>query len=71
MKPDPAIEAVREARRRISARFEHDPEKLVRDYMQLQRELTGRVISASDTRYAGGERPESAGRVAEPPPREP
>lgn len=46
MDPDPAIEQVREVRHRISERFGHDPERLVRYYMELQSEFRGRIIKA-------------------------
>lgn len=36
MKDDPTIQAVRDARRRISAMVGHDPRKLVEYYRQLQ-----------------------------------
>lgn len=35
-KPDPVIDEVREVRHRISARFDHDPVRLVAYYMELQ-----------------------------------
>ena len=37
-KNDPVIDEVREVRRRISARFNHDPARLVAYYIQLQEE---------------------------------
>jgi hypothetical protein len=43
---DPVIDEVREVRHRISARFGHDPEKLVAYYMELQKQYEGRLISA-------------------------
>ena len=33
---DPVIDEIRETRRRISARFQHDPAKLVAYYIDLQ-----------------------------------
>ena len=41
--PDP-IEVVREARHRISERFDHDPAKIVQYYSMLQREFRGRLL---------------------------
>jgi hypothetical protein len=38
MEPDPLIEEVHEVRRKISAEFGNDPQRLVRHYMELQRE---------------------------------
>jgi len=42
---DPVIDEVREVRHRISARFNHDPEKLVAYYMELQRQYQDRLIT--------------------------
>ena len=39
MKNDPLVDEVREARRRISARFGHDVRKLVEHYQEREREL--------------------------------
>lgn len=41
---DPVIDEVREARRRISARFDHDPARLVAYYMELQEREAGRSV---------------------------
>jgi hypothetical protein len=38
MRPDPTIDAVREARRRISEKCGYDPKELVEYYMRLERE---------------------------------
>ena len=49
MKPsrnDPVIDEIREVRRRISARFGHDPERLVAYYIELQRRYQDRLIEA-------------------------
>lgn len=43
---DPAIEEVREVRRRISARVGHDPTRLVAYYIELQKQYQGRLIGA-------------------------
>lgn len=42
---DPVIERVRAARRRISARFGHDPARLVAHYMELQEQHRERLVS--------------------------
>lgn len=42
---DPVIDEVRETRRRISARFGHDPARLVEHYMELQRRHRERLVS--------------------------
>ena len=47
MKPtqsDPVLDEIREVRHRISARFDHDPERLVAYYIELQRRYQGRLI---------------------------
>ena len=49
MKPsrnDPVIDEIREVRHRISARFGHDPERLVAYYIELQRRHQDRLIEA-------------------------
>ena len=49
MKPsknDPVIDDIREVRHRISARFDHDPERLVAYYIELQRQYQDRLIQA-------------------------
>lgn len=45
MKDDPAINAVRNARRGISEMVAHDPRKLVEYYRQLQERHRERLIS--------------------------
>lgn len=42
---DPVIDRVRAARHRISARFGHDPAKLVAHYMELQEHYRERLVS--------------------------
>ena len=41
---DPPIDEIREIRHRISARFDHDPERLVAYYMELQKQHFDRLI---------------------------
>lgn len=38
-KTDPALEAVRKARREISHQFDNDPARLIAHYIELQRQL--------------------------------
>lgn len=45
MKPDPAIDAIRELRHQISASVDHDPRKLVAHYRQLQERHRDRVVA--------------------------
>jgi hypothetical protein len=47
-KTDPVIDEVREVRHHISARFGHDPERLVAYYMALQEQYRDRLIGSSD-----------------------
>jgi len=44
---DPVIAEVREVRHRISARFNHDPARLVAYYIQLQEEHRDRLLEGS------------------------
>jgi hypothetical protein len=46
-KADPVIDEIREIRHRISARFGHDPERLVAYYMELQEKYRDRFVTAS------------------------
>ena len=49
MKPtqsDPVIDEIRDVRHRISARFGHDPERLIAYYMELQKQYEDRLIKA-------------------------
>jgi len=47
MKDDPAIQAVRDVRHRISAAVGHDPRKLVEYYRKLQERHPERIVSAA------------------------
>ena len=68
MKPsrdDPVIDEIRKVRRRISARFDHDPERLVAYYIELQRRYQDRLIEAQKPpdvfrRDGKGEQPDHA-----------
>jgi len=42
--PDPAIEEIRDVRHRISAKFDHDPAKLVAYLMEYQEQFRDRLI---------------------------
>ena len=41
---DPVIDEIREIRHRISARFDHDPAKLVAYYMEMQKQYQDRLL---------------------------
>ncbi len=45
MKDDPTIEAVRDARHRISELVGHDPRKLIEHYRQLQKRHQDRLVT--------------------------
>jgi hypothetical protein len=45
---DDAIEEVREIRRKISERFDHDPKKLMEYYMELQKRHADRLVWPPD-----------------------
>ena len=46
---DAPIDEVREVRRRISARFDHDPARLVAYYIKMQEEYRDRLIDNTKT----------------------
>lgn len=46
---DQPIDEIRELRRRISARFDHDPERLVAYYVKLQEQYRERLIDTAKT----------------------
>jgi len=43
-RPDPVIDEIREVRHRISAKFDHDPAKLVAFLMQYQEQFRDRLV---------------------------
>ena len=44
MKDDPTIEKIREVRHKISEQHQHDPEQVIRYYMQLQQRYKDRFL---------------------------
>ena len=48
MKDDPTIERIRKVRHGISEMHQHDPEKLIRYYIQLQKQHEDRLIEATN-----------------------
>ena len=44
IKSDPVIDEIREVRHQISARFGHDPRKLVAYYIELQKQYEDRLL---------------------------
>lgn len=56
MKDDPTINRIREARHRISAACDHDPRKLVKYFMELQKRHEGRLIQKTpDEKESAGD----------------
>lgn len=53
------IEEIREVRRRISARFDHDPERLVAYYMERQERHRDRLLR-SESKSEGSGKPSAA-----------
>jgi hypothetical protein len=47
---DPVIEEVRAIRHRISARFDHDPVRLVAYYQELQKRHQDRLVETTSTK---------------------
>ena len=50
---DDVVEEVREIRRRISARFDDDPVKLVEYYMEVQKQYADRLVDTPPARKKG------------------
>ena len=44
-KDDPTIERIRETRHRISAAHNHDPQKIVEYYLELQKKYKQRLLA--------------------------
>ena len=45
---DPVIDEIREVRHCISARFDHDPTKLVNFYIEMQKQYQNRLIKTAN-----------------------
>lgn len=43
---DPVIDEIRQVRHEISARFDHDPRRLVEHYLELQQRYEDRLVKA-------------------------
>ena len=56
MNDDPAIDEIREIRHRISARFDHDPARIVAYYMEMQKQYEDRLIKPEKLAEAAGSR---------------
>ena len=46
---DPVVDEIRAVRHEISARFDHDPERLVAYYVELQKQYRDRLIATEET----------------------
>jgi hypothetical protein len=46
---DPVVDEIREIRHSISARFDHDPERLVAYYVELQKRYRERLVQTAAT----------------------
>ena len=46
---DPVIDEIREVRHRISARFDHDPTKMVAFYIEMQKQYQDRLIETTQS----------------------
>ena len=46
---DPVIDEIREVRHRISARFDHDPIRMVAFYMEMQKQDRDRLIETTQS----------------------
>lgn len=52
---DPVVEEIREIRRRLSARFDHDPDRLFEHYVEYSKQFEDRLITKdNDPRRAQG-----------------
>jgi hypothetical protein len=51
---DPVVDEVRETRHRISARFDHDPAKLVAYYVELQKKYQSKLVDSEGPRNRAG-----------------
>ncbi|MCI0698282.1 hypothetical protein L0337_40535 [candidate division KSB1 bacterium] len=48
LKDDPVIDQIRATRSLISARFNHDPKKIVEYYIKLQEEYRKRLVNLAE-----------------------
>jgi hypothetical protein len=55
IRSDQPIDEIRELRYRISARFDHDPARLVAYYMKLQEQFRDRLIDTAKTTEGTGQ----------------
>lgn len=53
MMSDPVIDEIRAVRHRISAQFDHDPERLIEYYMERQKRHGNRLVGATESTVRG------------------
>ncbi len=73
MKDDPIIHLIREARRQISAEFQHDPGQLIAHYMKLEKQSRRQFVRSSEINIteATEEKPEDIENILKVSPVEP
>ena len=54
---DPVIDEIREVRHRISARFDHDPTRLVAFYIERQKQYQDRLIETTKSTERRSDQP--------------
>ena len=52
---DPVVNEIREVRHRISARFDHDPARLVAFYMEMQKQYQEQLIKITENAERSGQ----------------
>lgn len=50
MKDDPAIAKIREVRHRISEEHDHDPRKVIRYYIEMQKQYRERLVESAESK---------------------
>ena len=61
MKDDPAIAKIREVRHRISEEHDHDPRKVIRYYIEMQKQYQDRLVKGSDSKEEKPDQPVEVG----------
>ncbi len=56
--PDPIVDEVRQVRHEISARFGHDPVRLIEYYIELQEQYRDRLVDSPPLPEADGPAPD-------------
>jgi hypothetical protein len=51
LKDDPTVERIREARHRISEEQEHDPQRVVNYYVELQKQYERRLLERTNEQH--------------------